>query len=75
MATTARSKSQLLGLSVRLNADGVSVAVGDGTRSRVAVGEGLGVKVGLGNGVSVGGRGVKVAVAGGVTCSSNLSPG
>jgi len=49
------------------------VAVGDGKRDWVTVGEGLGV--GVGSGVSVGGRGVKVAVAGGVTCSSSFSPG
>ena len=49
------------------------MAVGDGERNWVTVGEGLGVRVGMG--VSDGGRGVKVAVAGGVTCSSSFSPG
>lgn len=75
MAATARSQSQLVGFSTRLSAAEVFVAVGVGGRSRVAVGERLGVKVGLVKGVSVNGRGVKVAVAGGVTCSSSLSPG
>ena len=71
----ARIKSQLVGFSTKLNTPEVSVAVGVGGRVRVTVGEGLSVSVGLGSRVSVGGRGVKVAVAGGVTCSSSLSPG
>ena len=74
-ATAARIKSRLFGLSARSSAAGVSVAVGDGARSRVDVGERLGVKVGLGESVSVAGTVVGVLVAGGVTCSSSLSPG
>ena len=35
----------------------------------------VGVAVGVGSGVSVGGKGVGVLVAGGVTCSSSRSPG
>ncbi len=42
---------------------------------RVAVGLRVGLEVGVGSGVSVGGMGVKVGVAGGVTCSSSFSPG
>ncbi len=72
MAAIARIKSQLFGFFTRLKVVGVSVSVGVGARSWVAVGEMLGVKVGLGKGVSVGGRGVKVAVAGGVTRGSGL---
>ena len=71
----ARIKSQLVGFSTKLNTPGVAVAVGVGGRVRVTVGEGLIVSAGLGSGVSVGGRGVKVGVAGGVTCSSSLCPG
>ena len=63
----------MFGPSASLRAAEVSVAVEVGRKSRVEVGEGLGVA--LGSEVSVGGRGVKVAVAGGVTCSSSLSPG
>lgn len=75
MATAARINNKLVGFSVRLNALGVSVAVGVGGRTRVAVGEGLGVNVGLGRGVSVAVTRVGVLVAGGVTCSSSISPG
>lgn len=63
------------GLFVRLNEAGGTVAVGVGERARVAVGDGLAVRVGLGKGVLVAGAGVDVIVAGGVTCSSSLSPG
>ena len=35
----------------------------------------VGVAVGVGGGVSVGGMAVKVAVAGGVTCSRSFCPG
>ena len=72
-ATTARTKNQLIGFSSWFSAAGVSVLVDDGVRDWVIIGEGLGV--GVGSGVFVGGRGVKVAVAGGVTCSSSFSPG
>ena len=65
----------MFGFSAGFNAAGVSLAVDVGKKSRIAVGEGLGVAVGLGNGVSVAGAGVGVLVAGGVTCSSSLSPG
>jgi hypothetical protein len=50
-------------------------AVEVGWRVEVGLRVRLGVIVGVGSGVSVGGRGVKVAVAGGVTCSSSFSPG
>lgn len=48
-----------------------SVPVGDRLVVEVAVGEGVSV----GCGVSVGGKGVGVEVAGGVTCNKSLSPG
>ena len=47
------------------------LAVGGGVADDKALGEGVAV----GCGVSVGGRGVGVLVAGGVTCNKSLSPG
>lgn len=73
MAANAKIKSQFPGPPASFDAAEDSVAVIEGGMVSVAVGEGLGV--GVGSGVSEGGRGVKVAVAGGVTCSSSLSPG
>lgn len=74
MTPTASSNSQLFEFFSGFDSARFSMLIGEVRKAWVAVGVRLGVKVGLGNGVSVGGRGVKVAVAGGVTCSS-FSPG
>ena len=65
----------MFGFSSRFNSAEVSLAVDVGKKGWVAVGLRVGLGVRVGSEVSVGGRGVGVLVAGGVTCNKSLSPG
>ena len=74
-AAIARSQSQLSGSCNDLRSVAGWATVAVGASGWVAVGAKLGMAEGLGFGVSVAGAGVGMLVAGGVTCSSSLSPG